>query len=335
MSLLTYKDTVPWAESIREELIAERMPPWYVDHESAPVRSVGGGRPLTAREIDTVITWATGGTPEGAAGRPDPEPARPDWRLGRPDLVIPMDAEYTIPADMPEDTREVTLSTGLRETRWVNAADLLPGASSIVRDAIISVENGAVLAVWVPGDEPAAAPDGTAFRLPSGARLLLRIHYKKPWHLERAATSDRSAVGLYFGKAPAAGHELRAITIEPDLLSKPDAAAGQTFGRDVTQPLTIVGVRPALDRPYAVIDVHARLPSGARVPLLRLRAPRPEWARRYWLARMIDLPAGSRIEASATPSLSDADAFPAGGRAVPGASAPPASLQIRLDVVSR
>src|ERR1700687_1748408 len=31
MSLLDYKDSVPWAESIREEVVGEKMPPWYVD----------------------------------------------------------------------------------------------------------------------------------------------------------------------------------------------------------------------------------------------------------------------------------------------------------------
>src|SRR5262249_34709522 len=78
MSLLNYKETIPWAESIREELTAERMPPWYVDVESAPVK---GGRALTAREIDTLVTWATGGTPEGDAGkRPGLEAPRRDWR---------------------------------------------------------------------------------------------------------------------------------------------------------------------------------------------------------------------------------------------------------------
>src|SRR5258708_28234441 len=66
MSLLSYKDAVPWAESLREELTAERMPPWYVDDESAPMR---GGRSLTAGEIDTIVTWATGGTPEGDAAK--------------------------------------------------------------------------------------------------------------------------------------------------------------------------------------------------------------------------------------------------------------------------
>ena len=71
MSLLTYQETVPWAESIREELVAERMPPWFVDPRGPSVRAA---RAITAREIDTLVTWATGGTPEGnAAKRPVPK----------------------------------------------------------------------------------------------------------------------------------------------------------------------------------------------------------------------------------------------------------------------
>ena len=41
MSLLTYNDAVPWAESMREQLIAERMPAWYAD----PTGPAGQGRP--------------------------------------------------------------------------------------------------------------------------------------------------------------------------------------------------------------------------------------------------------------------------------------------------
>jgi hypothetical protein len=49
------------------------------------------------------------------------------------------------------------------------------------------------------------------------------------------------------------------------------------------------------------------LPSGGRVPILRLHRPRPEWPRRYWLALPVDLPAGSRVELAATAAARDAD----------------------------
>jgi len=57
MSLMTYKDAVPWAESIREELTAGRMPPWPVDPRSPAVR---GPHSISARDVDVIVTWAAG-----------------------------------------------------------------------------------------------------------------------------------------------------------------------------------------------------------------------------------------------------------------------------------
>src|SRR5688572_5334680 len=68
MSLMTYEDTVPWGESIRVELLAGHMPPWSVD--AAPTR-FRNAQLLSAREMNVLITWATGGTP---FGNPDKMP---------------------------------------------------------------------------------------------------------------------------------------------------------------------------------------------------------------------------------------------------------------------
>src|SRR5689334_3517223 len=38
MSLMTYKDAMPWAEAIRDELTSGRMPPWPVDPTSPSVK---------------------------------------------------------------------------------------------------------------------------------------------------------------------------------------------------------------------------------------------------------------------------------------------------------
>ena len=139
------------------------------------------------------------------------------WPLGAPDLIVPMPDAFTIGAEMIEETREFTLRPATGGPRFLRAVDLLPGTPGIVRSAIISVKtpasagtdagiNGApvperTLAVWVPGDTPVSL-EGSAFQLPAGAELILRVHYKKTWEHERQAMSDRSAVGLYF--APAA-----------------------------------------------------------------------------------------------------------------------------------
>src|SRR5207245_8068670 len=52
MSLMTYKDAVPWAQSIRDELTAGRMPPWPIDPTSPGVK---GAHPITSRDLDMIV----------------------------------------------------------------------------------------------------------------------------------------------------------------------------------------------------------------------------------------------------------------------------------------
>jgi len=171
-----------------------------------------------------------------------------------------MEREHTVAAETEEETAEVTLATGLHQTRWVKAASLLPGTPSIVRDATIAIDHGPILAVWVPSEEPDAAPSGTAFRLPPDGACGCACTTRNRGQDERVAKSDLSTVGLYFTDAPAPRHELTEVTI----------AAGRTFAGATT----IAAIHPTLDRPYAALDVSARLPGGERVTLLAAsRAP--------------------------------------------------------------
>jgi hypothetical protein len=301
MSLLNYKESVPWAESIREELVAEKMPPWFVDPAGA---RISGGHAVSSREIDTIITWVTGGTPEGdPATRPAAVVATNEWPAGPPDVVLPMDTEYTVPAEVAEQTRDFVLDTGFASRRWVTLADLRPGTPAIVRDATIAVENGPLLAAWVPGESPARTTAPSAFLVPAHARLQVRIHYRKPWQDGGKPRSDRSSVGLYFA---ADAPDRRAIhTMVLDLSS--GVATRDGHGVHADGPVTVLAIRPQLNQAYVRIDVAAVLPSGARVSLLRLHRPRPEWRRRYSLAVPVDVPAGSRFELDVVPAAPDPD----------------------------
>jgi len=73
----------------------------------------------------------------------------------------------------------------------------------------------------------------------------------------------------------------------------------------------IVALRPSFDQAYASASVDAVAPSGRRVPLLRLRAPQPQWYRRYWLQEPIEIPAGSKLEVTAVPAPPDEFGIPA------------------------
>jgi hypothetical protein len=299
MGLLTWNDgpnsATPWAESIRQLIVGEQMPPWFVDSRGPAVQ---GGFVLTPAQSDKLLTWATGGTPEGdPEKKPGPVTYQLRWSGGSPDLQVPMESDYTMPAGQTAETKEFVIPIGLSQQRWLRAVDLLPGSPEIVRNASISLEKGPVLAVWVPGDSLVSAPAGTAFRLPAGAKLRVEIHYKKQWQNEGKAITDRSIVGLYFTGSPASGREIQSLAIEGGKGSQ----GPSTFGGTLSVRARVVAVRPSLDRVYGTLTVQAITPAGAKVPLLRLRNPRPEWRRRYWLAQPVELPAGSRIETTTTP----------------------------------
>lgn len=298
MSLLTYKDAVPWAASIRDELTAGRMPPWPVDPTSPPVQ---GGYPISSHDLDRIVVWASGGTPEGGLQAKLPAVTfDPQWKLGPPDLRIPMDVPHTLAASTIEETREFSLPANVADTKWVKAADLMPGTASIVRDAVISIENGPVLALWEPGGDTTAAPSGAAFRLAPGSKIHLRIHYRKHFDQETNVISDKSTIGLYFTDPPASGRELQSFTIDPPN-TVGDSSASSSFAGTLPGAARIVALRPMLDRAYESLRVDAITPSGAHVLLLRLRGPRPHWFRRYWLQEPVELAGGCKIEVYVTP----------------------------------
>jgi len=333
MSLTTYAAATPWAQSMREQLLWGRMPPWYADPGGPAVK---GGQTLTPRELDVLITWATGGNPEGdVARKPAPVPPAPEWWAGKPDFVVAMPEARTVPAGTLEDRGEFTLATGLTEAKWVKGVDLLPGAASMVREALIEIENGPVLAIWVPGHDARAMtpPGGAGFKLPAGARLRLQVRYKKNWQDEQKALTDRSTVGLYFMEPPVSGKEIQAATFGG--VTSGALAPGGPVPPPSTEPRTLTGrfrtavrvlaVRPMLDQPYASLTVQAILPGGRHVPLLLLRGPSQEWPRRYWLADPIELPQESTLEVIATAMPPDPDEIPSPRRD---------SFQVALDYIA-
>ena len=156
MGLLAWNNgpelATPWAESIRQFIVGEQMPPWYVDSLGPAVK---GGFGLSPVQSDKLLTWATGGTPEGdPEKKPTPSTYHARWTGGPPDLLLPMAMDYTMTAEENEATRESVIPTGLREQRWLKAVDLMPGAAEIVRNASISVEtpgcwqSGCRVTIW-------------------------------------------------------------------------------------------------------------------------------------------------------------------------------------------
>ena len=112
------------------------MPPWNAEDGFGELKRA---HTLTSKELDIIMTWASGGNPRGSLDQKLPEVTlKNEWTMGAPDLALKLPSEFTVAADKMEDTQEFTLATGLTEARWVRAVDLLPGTPSIVRSAVIS-----------------------------------------------------------------------------------------------------------------------------------------------------------------------------------------------------
>ncbi len=307
MSLLTHQDAMPWAESIREQLVGEKMPPWYADPTGPAVR---GGHYIPTRELDVLVTWATGGTPNGPIGNqtvPEVPPPAP-WPGGPPDLQVKMTKPHELPVGMQEDQVDVTLPSGITEEKWVKAIDILPSDASLVRDVEVGVQNGPILGLWVPGHDAIAAPNGTGFRIAAGAVLTLKLHYKKSWMDEQNAKSEQTTVGLYFTDAPLSGKSIEALEVKgPDTGSKTDATSFAGVFKTVAR---LLALRPSFDQGYKEAVVEAVLPNNRRVTVMKFQAPQPLWYRRYWLQEPIELPAGTKLEVKALPAIVDEFAPP-------------------------
>ena len=342
MSLLTYKEAYPWGESIRTELIAGHMPPWTADGGRSRFKNA---QPLTAKEMNVLLTWATGGNPVGGAELPTPAAADPSrWPLGPPDVVLPLPREFAMPSDKQEDTVEFVVPTGIAEARTIRAVDLKPGTPAIVRNAIIAVKGGSsgdegeggieperVLGLWVPGEDPVAVDQvdqRAGFQLPRSAELVVRVHYKKTWEYERRAMTDRSTVGIYL--APRAGAPISVLTLAADA----PAAAGDSvaFARVVDQDLRALAIYPDPALVNASVRVDAVRPDGSRSEIIRFR-PQQDWARRYWFEQPITLPRGTRIEVAAAFPGPEA-LLPPGATAAGAASAARPPVRLTLNVAS-
>src|SRR5215211_4369845 len=67
MPLVTYDQARPWAESIKQEVLARRMPPWPAERGYGTFANDIG---LTPREFEFLISWIDGGVPVGPGEAP-------------------------------------------------------------------------------------------------------------------------------------------------------------------------------------------------------------------------------------------------------------------------
>jgi len=258
--------------------------------------------PLTARELNVLLTWATGGTPSGDPAKATTPPEPPEgWTLGPPTEVLPMPS---VAFESNETARvvETILPLGPRP-RALAAVDFRPGTRAIVRSARILVREHlggspreTLLGLWVPGDEAARLPDRAAWPVVPGAELVVRTVYRKRWDREREAASDESAIALYENDGPpgAAAGALEVLATPADTTGQRIIAAAR-----VTRPIRVLALWPDTALAGASVRVDVVQAEGSRSLLAAFDA-RAGWERRVRLAAPERVRPGARVEVTAT-----------------------------------
>jgi peroxiredoxin len=312
MSLLTYEDAVAWSGMIREVVSEGRMPPWHADPRHG---KFSNDRSLSKEERATLLGWIKQKCPKGDAK--DAPPAREfvkGWTIGKPDVVFEMPVEQKVPAKAgPRGIpyRYTFVRTGFTEDRWVQAAEVRPGARAVVHHIIVyarlpekrkrggdrpdGIGHG-FLAAYAPGDMPLTLKPGQAKKIPKGALLVFQLHYT-PNGIEQ---KDRSSIGLIFAKKPPR-YEVRTRSIAQRRFTIPAGAASHevrsatAFDRDVD----LISLLPHMHLRGKDFKYVAVFPDGKKQTLLSVPRYDFNWQSNYRLAKPLRLPKGTRIECTA------------------------------------
>lgn len=284
MSLLTYSEAVPWANAVKMQVLQAQMPPWL------PVDGIGAfqhTRSLSADEIDIVIDWVVGLTPEGEPLTPDElrTEAAPDWAMGTPDLVLKPETDIVIGEDDYELSHCLVLPTGTRERHVASAFEVKPGLATVVRRATISLgescEGTRPLATWLPGQGSVSLAGGSGQELPAGASLAVELLYVKGWEDEGKRLTDRTELGIRFSDSAPVVSVVRVTE------------ATYTFSEDVE--LLALFPESTLDEP---LRIEAVRPGGRVEAILVIEEFSAQWREKYLLAEPLRLPSGTELRLS-------------------------------------
>ncbi|MEZ5288636.1 MAG: cytochrome c, partial [Vicinamibacterales bacterium] len=124
MSLATYKDSRPWARSIKARVMSRQMPPWHIDR-SVGIQHFKNDMSLTDEQVATIVAWVDQGAPEGDPADFTMKPVSKGlyWQAerdgyGAPDIVITAPLQ-TMPAVHQDVWWRPVSEIPVTEPRWV------------------------------------------------------------------------------------------------------------------------------------------------------------------------------------------------------------------------
>jgi hypothetical protein len=326
MSLVTYESARPWARAIQRQVASRTMPPWGAD---PAIGTFANDPSLSADEVATITRWVDEGAPRGDTPAPSIPEYVDEWQIGKPDLVLSISKPVRIPAQGVADYQYIEIPTGLKEDRWIQAAEIRPTNRKAVHHALAFVRSpdhatpaltprgngiscnedvcgdieqhdarmGPILAASAVGTNPEMYPPGTAKLLRAGSVITMQVHYT-PYGEE---TTDQIGIGFVFADTPPKV-PLKMVPFSKQGFTIPPRAANQVvemnleFKKDAS--LWSIGPHAHLRSRSWRFDLID--PDGRTQPLLSVPAFDFNWQLVYRMQKPIPVRAGSRLHVVGT-----------------------------------
>jgi len=303
-ALMSYESARGWAETIKEVIQEERMPPWYADPRHG---SFDNDRRLARTESDTLLSWVAAGCPKGDdKDLPPPRQFTIGWKIGTPETVYQMPEAFQVPAAATQkvlDYQRFTVDPGFKEDVWVQAAECRPGNRAVVHHILVYTQSPGqplydrdgtahTLAGWAPGDMPLIYSPGTAKLIPAGSKLVFEVHYTPTG----TPQTDRSSVGIIFAKKPPER------PVETNVLANmfvriPPGAANQEGRMTYTfrDNSLILGFMPHMHLRGVSAKYVATYPDGRTETLLSVPDYDFNWQSVYRFKEPVRVPKGTKL----------------------------------------
>ena len=299
----TPEEVAGWSAMMLETMEQGRMPPWHASPEHGSFKNA---RHMPKEAIDLFRHWLDAGMPAGTPGTAAAAaPAVAGWRLPRePDVVVPLGRKpWSVPAAGTIDYQYFVADPHLEEETWIGAAQVVPGAPSVVHHAIVfarperlaDFRGLSMVSAYVPGQRATTFPPGHARRIPARSKFVFQMHYTP----DGRPCEDLTTIGLVTMPRAEVTHEVSTLAaIEQDFEIPPHAAAHPVRASLSRWPAgsTLLAVSPHMHLRGRAFELSAVRPDGSSETLLSVPRYDFNWQHTYEFAEPLALDGVERLE---------------------------------------
>lgn len=303
--LLTYKDAVSHAAMMDLTVSTNRMPPWSANPKYG---HWANDRTLNPQDKDALLRWIQGDQLEGdPKDAPLPIAWTNGWKMGPPDAVIQVPAPLQVSATGTMPYQYVHVLNPFPDDKWIEAVEIRVTAPQVVHHVLVLEQEAGqpigsnpgldnFFAAYVPGTSVAQFPANTGRLLKKGSRLWFQIHYTP----NGTATEDQPKVGIRFAKTKPQYEMLAGAAYDAKFkIPAHDPNYQVVAEKDFPQRARLFSFMPHMHLRGKAFRYELLYPDG-KVEIL-LDVPRYDfnWQILYELKQPIDVPAGTKLRATA------------------------------------